>query len=447
MLPMHFKDVLNQFFNVLGVVFVLSFVSPAILIAIVPLSGFFILVQNFYLRTSRQLKRLISINRSPINSHLDDTLSGAATIRAFGFQDQFEDENEAKLEELQKSQYPEIISNSWLFLRLQVIGNLLIILTSLITVITRDTIEPGLVGLSLSYALTCQLDIYMLVRFCADMEKSIVSVERIKEYQETPQEAPSTTYQDPDETWPESGNVCFENYSTRYRPGLELVLNDISCNILGGEKIGIVGRTGAGKSSITLSLFRIIEAASGRIKIDNVDIAQIGLTRLRSGLTIIPQDPVIFSGTLRSNLDPFNQHSDREIWRALELANLSQTARQLGGGLEHRISEGGINLSVGQRQLLCLVRALLRKTKILVLDEATAAVDLETDDLIQKTIRKEFNHCTVLTIAHRLRTVLDSNRVMVMDKGRVIEFDHPTTLLKNRTTVFYSMAKDAGIVN
>ena len=311
MLPMHFKDVLNQFFNVLGVVFVLSFVSPAILIAIVPLSGFFILVQNFYLRTSRQLKRLISINRSPINSHLDDTLSGAATIRAFGFQDQFEDENEAKLEELQKSQYPEIISNSWLFLRLQVIGNLLIILTSLITVITRDTIEPGLVGLSLSYALTCQLDIYMLVRFCADMEKSIVSVERIKEYQETPQEAPSTTYQDPDETWPESGNVCFENYSTRYRPGLELVLNDISCNILGGEKIGIVGRTGAGKSSITLSLFRIIEAASGRIKIDNVDIAQIGLTRLRSGLTIIPQDPVIFSGTLRSNLDPFNQHSDR----------------------------------------------------------------------------------------------------------------------------------------
>lgn len=311
MLPMHFKDVLNQFFNVLGVIFVLAFVNPAILAAVVPLTGFFILTQNFYLRTSRQLKRLLSINRSPINSHLDDTLSGAATIRAFGFQDQFEDENEEKLDELQKSQYPEIISNSWLFLRLQLIGIILVVATSLIVVFTRDTIDSGLVGLSLSYAMSCQIDIYMLVRFCADLEKSVVSVERIKEYQETPQEAPAVTYVDPDQVWPVHGNVSFDNYSTRYRPGLELVLTDINCSILGGEKIGIVGRTGAGKSSITLSLFRIIEAAAGRITIDNVDIAQIGLRRLRSGLTIIPQDPVIFSGTLRTNLDPFSQHSDR----------------------------------------------------------------------------------------------------------------------------------------
>ena len=311
LLPVNFKDVTSHAFSVLGTVFILIYISVKSILAIIPMLLLFIIIQNLYVKTSRQLKRLISVNRSPINSLVDETLAGIATIRAFGFQANFEKENEFKLDNLQNSVYHDILSGSWLFLRLQSINFILVTSVALITVINRDSLDPGVVGLSLSYALTCQIDIYYLVKYISELEKAIVSVERIKEYQETPQEAMSETPNDPDQSWPEYGNIKFDHYSTRYRPGLDLVLSDINCCIKSGEKIGIVGRTGAGKSSITLSLFRIIESAAGAISIDGVNIAQIGLTRLRSALTIIPQDPVLFSGTLRFNLDPFDYHSDR----------------------------------------------------------------------------------------------------------------------------------------
>lgn len=211
------------------------------------------------------------------------------------------------------------------------------------------------------------------------------------------------------------------------------------------KKIGIVGRTGAGKSSLTVALFRLVEPAQGSIKIDGIDITSMGLHELRTKLTIIPQDPVLFSGTLRINLDPFNFHTDDEIWKVLELAHLKDYANTLEKGLAHEVAEGGENLSVGQRQLVCLARALLRKTKILILDEATAAVDLETDDLIQATIRKEFKGCTVLTIAHRLNTIMDYDRIMVLDKGKIAEMETPNKLLDDNNSIFYSMAKDAGL--
>uniref|UniRef100_A0A1I7Y524 ABC transporter domain-containing protein n=1 Tax=Steinernema glaseri TaxID=37863 RepID=A0A1I7Y524_9BILA len=214
----------------------------------------------------------------------------------------------------------------------------------------------------------------------------------------------------------------------------------------GSEKIGIVGRTGAGKSSLALALFRMIEPAEGKIVIDGVDISKIGLHDLRSNLTIIPQDPVLFSGTLRFNLDPFHRYSDDQIWAALELAHLKNFAKALSGGLEHIITEGGDNISVGQRQLVCLARALLRRSKVLVLDEATAAVDLATDALIQETIREEFKDSSVLTIAHRLNTILDYDRVLVLDKGEMKEFDSPEALLSDPTSTFYSMASDAKLV-
>ncbi|KAG8311151.1 Canalicular multispecific organic anion transporter 1 [Homalodisca vitripennis] len=210
--------------------------------------------------------------------------------------------------------------------------------------------------------------------------------------------------------------------------------------------VGIVGRTGAGKSSLTLCLFRILEAAGGQITIDGQDISKLGLHDLRSRLTIIPQDPVLFSGTLRMNLDPFDKEKDEAVWRALELAHLKHFVKGLNLGLQHQVAEGGDNLSVGQRQLICLARALLRKTKVLILDEATAAVDLETDDLIQRTIRSQFNDCTVLTIAHRLNTIMDSDRVIVLDKGLIVEYDSPENLLKNKSSIFYGMAKDANLV-
>ncbi|KAL6447243.1 hypothetical protein ACFW04_001485 [Cataglyphis niger] len=285
-----------------------------------------------------------------------------------------------------------------------------------------------------------------LVRMTSDVETNIVAVERIKEYGDTVQEAPwkNTEYTPPKE-WPTNGRVDFKDFKVRYREGLDLVLNGLTFSVFGGEKIGIVGRTGAGKSSMTLALFRIIEAAHGKILIDGIDISKMGLHDLRSRLTIIPQDPVLFSGTLRMNLDPFDCYADEEIWRALEHAHLKSFINNLPNALLHEVTEGGENLSVGQRQLICLARALLRKTKVLILDEATAAVDLETDDLIQTTIRQEFKNCTVLTIAHRLNTILDSDRVIVLDKGLIVEYDSPEVLLRNSSSSFYSMAKDAGL--
>lgn len=225
-----------------------------------------------------------------------------------------------------------------------------------------------------------------------------------------------------------------------------MVLKEISCTIKPNEKVGIVGRTGAGKSSLTLALFRIIEPTGGRIEIDNQDIAQLGLHNLRSRLTVIPQDPVLFSGSFRRNFDPFEKYTDGEIWKALELSHLKGFVDSLESGLNYEIAEGGENLSVGQKQLVCLTRALLRKTKVLVLDEATAAVDIETDELIQQTIRKEFADCTIVTIAHRLNTIMDYNRIIVMDKGKIVEFDSPENLLKDSKSIFHSMAKEANLI-
>lgn len=278
----------------------------------------------------------------------------------------------------------------------------------------------------------------------SEVETNIVAVERINEYINVDNEAPWVTDKKPPADWPKKGEIQFNNYQVRYRPELDLVLKGITCNIKSTEKVGVVGRTGAGKSSLTNCLFRILESAGGQIIIDGIDIASIGLHDLRGRLTIIPQDPILFSGNLRMNLDPFNKYSDEEIWRALELAHLKSFVAGLQLGLLHEVTEGGDNLSIGQRQLLCLGRAVLRKSKILVLDEATAAVDLETDSLIQTTIRNEFSQCTVITIAHRLHTIMDSDKIMVLDSGKIVEYGSPEELLSNMGP-FYLMAKEAGI--
>nr|CAD7197173.1 unnamed protein product [Timema douglasi] len=403
--------------------------------------------KQIYVSTSRQLKRLQSISNAPILSNFGESLTGVPTIRAYGIQERFTKMSEDLVDKNQMCFYLTIMTNRWLSVRLETIGNIIIFFSSIFAVLGRDTMDPGLVGLSISYAMQITQSLNMLVRQTSDIETNIVAVERIKEYaaykQEAPWENPSHPVA-PD--WPQAGHVVFQDYKLRYREGLDLVLRGINVTVEGGEKVGIVGRTGAGKSSLTLALFRIIEAADGSILIDGEDISQLGLHTLRSRLTIIPQDPVLFSGTLRRNLDPFATFSDIDVWQALEHAHLKTFVKSLPAGLNHEVSEGGENLSVGQRQLVCLARALLRKTKLLILDEATAAVDLDTDDLIQTTIRTKFSDCTVLTIAHRLNTIMDMNRVMVLDKGLVIEFNTPEALLQDKTSVFYSMAKDAGLV-
>ncbi|XP_055920592.1 multidrug resistance-associated protein 1-like [Eupeodes corollae] len=445
-LPMNLRMLMSQFFSMIATLTVICISTPIFIAAIIPIGLIYWFAQRFYVATSRQLMRLESVTRSPIYSHFSETVTGVTTIRAYQVGDRFIEESDNRVDLNQLCKYPSIIANRWLSVRLETIGNLVILLASLFAVLGSQT-NAALVGLSVTYSLQITATLNMLVRVSSDIETNIVSVERIKEYGDVKQEAPweIADVKTPN-GWPHDGRVMFENYMVRYREGLDLVLKGVTFDITGGEKVGIVGRTGAGKSSLTLCLFRILEAAGGRILIDGVDISKLGLHTLRSRLTIIPQDPVLFSGSLRMNLDPYKRNSDSEIWTALELAHLKEFVKGMPAGLNHEINEGGENLSVGQRQLVCLARALLRKTKVLVLDEATAAVDLETDDLIQKTIRSEFKDCTVLTIAHRLNTILDSNKVIVLDKGQIVEFDSPTALLENKNSSFYSMAKDANLV-
>ncbi|KAK3091915.1 hypothetical protein FSP39_023706 [Pinctada imbricata] len=443
----NFKMMLMCLLMVASTIIVISMGTPLFLTAIIPLTILYIVVQRFYVATSRQLKRLESISRSPIYSHFGETITGVSTIRAYQQQERFNEESEQKVDENNICYYPSIVANRWLAIRLEFVGNCIVFFACLFAVIGRESLTAGIVGLSITYALNVTQTLNWLVRMTTELETNIVAVERVKEYSETPTEAAWVLEDNkPSDSWPDSGRVEFKDYGVRYREGLDLVLKGISCKINPGEKIGIVGRTGAGKSSLTLALFRIIERAKGSIVVDGIDIASIGLHSLRSKLTIIPQEPVLFSGSLRMNLDPFDYYSDDAIWQALEHAHLKNFVSSLPDKLQHECTEGGENLSVGQRQLVCLARALLRKTKILILDEATAAVDLETDDLIQHTIRTEFADCTILTIAHRLNTIMDYTKIMVLSAGEIHEFDSPQNLLQDDNGIFYGMAKDANLV-
>uniref|UniRef100_A0A4W4G0I7 ATP-binding cassette, sub-family C (CFTR/MRP), member 2 n=1 Tax=Electrophorus electricus TaxID=8005 RepID=A0A4W4G0I7_ELEEL len=448
MIPMSLRSWVLCLLGVVGTLFVICLTTPLFTAIVVPLAVVYYFVQRFYVATSRQLRRLDSVSRSPIYSHFGETVLGLSVIRAYGHQERFLERNKITIDDNLKSVYPWIVSNRWLAIRLEFLGNLVVFFSALFAVLSRDTLDSGLVGLSISYALNVTQTLNWFVRMTSELETNIVAVERVSEYTEIPNEAAWITEKRPSADWPSMGRVRFEDYKVRYRPELDLVLHGITCDIESSEKIGIVGRTGAGKSSLTNCLFRIIEAAEGRILIDGVDIAILGLHDLRSktdhhssgdnGLKSIwfhMQDPVLFSGSL-----------DEEIWKVLELAHLKDYVGSLAAGLQHEVSEGGENLSLGQRQLLCLARALLRKSKILILDEATAAVDLETDGLIQGTIRREFAHCTVLTIAHRLHTILDSSRHFHfyaqgdgIDAGKIVEFDSPSILFEKRGH-FYSLA-------
>ncbi|XP_038063723.1 multidrug resistance-associated protein 1-like [Patiria miniata] len=444
-IPNNLAAYLAASIRIIATLIIITWSTPVFCLIVVPTIIVYFLVQRFYIATSRQLKRLESVTRSPIYSHFSETIAGTSSIRAYRRSERFIHHNEHLVDNNQLTYYPNIASNRWMSLRLEFLGNLLVFFAALFAVIGRDYISSGIVGLSVSYALLITGALTWLVHVTCDLEANIVAVERITEYTRVKTEATAIVEDNrPDKNWPARGRVEMDDYCVRYRDGLDLALRQISCVFKAKEKIGIVGRTGAGKSSLTLSLFRILEAAGGSIRIDDVDISTIGLHDLRSRITIIPQDPVLFAGTLRMNLDPFGQYSDEALWDALRHSHLHAFVSRLSEKLEYECTEGGDNLSLGQRQLICLARALLRKTKILVLDEATAAVDLETDDLIQATIRTEFADCTVITIAHRLNTIMDSTRILVLDGGEIAEFDEPTQLLQ-AGGIFYKMARDAGL--
>ena len=445
----------SQFFvnsvKVLFVVIVICSTTWQFIFVVIPLSVLYLYYQQYYLRTSRELRRLDSITRSPIYSHFQETLGGITTIRGFHQQERFRHINQCLIDNNMSAFYPSINANRWLVFRLESIGSTIILTSAALSVarLKQGTLTPGMVGLSLSYALQITQTLNWIVRMTVEVETNIVSVERVKEYSELESEAPEIIPDKrPNPSWPGSGDIRFENYSTRYRPDLDLVLKDINLHIRPQEKIGIVGRTGAGKSSLTLALFRIIEASSGRIVVDDIPIDQIGLYDLRHNLSIIPQDSQVFEGTVRENIDPTNSYTDEEIWRALELSHLKDHILTMSNdGLMTHLTEGGSNLSVGQRQLMCLSRALLVKSKVLILDEATAAIDVETDQVVQETIRTAFKDRTILTIAHRLNTIMDSDRIIVLDNGEVKEFDTPQALMADQSSLFFSLCEEAGFVS
>nr|XP_034338521.1 multidrug resistance-associated protein 1 [Crassostrea gigas] len=446
-LPWVTKSFMHTFPRIVFTLIVITSGMPTMVYFLVPLFIMYFLIQRLFSVAACQCRRMNKALRSPQFSFFSESIQGATTIRAFNKTSLFAQECDRRRDAFHKAELTTLSCYRWLNFRLGFLGNLLVFIACVLACYRRDVLSSGMIALIMTYAGNVTDTLRWIVFAFTEMDTNIITVERIQEYINLKPEADWRIKEtEPASNWPQRGHVKFSNFSLRYREDLDLVLKGIDCDITPGEKIGIVGRTGAGKSSLTLALFRILEKAGGSIIIDDVDISTIGLHDLRSKLTIIPQDPVLFSGTLRMNLDPFNSFSDDDLWEALEHAHLKKYVESLEGGLLYECSERGENLSVGQRQLICLARALLKKSKILVLDEATAAVDLKTDNLIQNTIRREFSECTILTIAHRLNTVLDYSRIMVLDKGQIKEFDSPDVLLKDENSIFHSMAKAANLV-
>ena len=446
------------FLKVIATFFIIAYASPMIILVIIPLIVFYYFTQRFYVSTSRQLKRLESVTKSPIYNQFGETLAGVSTIRAFSAVPHFLENSRTLVDKNQRCYYFNVVSNRWLATRLEYVANALVVMVCIFATVSKSDslMSASLWALAINQAISITQTLNWFVRQQSEIETQIVSVERVKEYSENETEKyeadKNQTVAVP-ESWPETGQLTFDNYSTRYRAGLDLVVKNINVKIQAGERVGIVGRTGAGKSSLTLALFRLIEPAEddpsfGTILIDDVDVKKLDLTTLRSKLTIIPQDPVLWTGSIKYNVDPLKSSDDDQIWAALEKSNLKEAIQEHPEqkGLETLVQEGGENFSVGQRQLFCLARALIRKSKILVMDEATAAVDPKTDGLIQETIRSEFKGYTVLTIAHRLNTIMDYDKILVLDKGMVSQFDSPEELLKDRSGIFHGLCSDAGLV-
>ncbi|KAI0035413.1 ABC transporter [Vararia minispora EC-137] len=459
-----FRMFLNTFSSIISAVILISILLPWFLIAVGAVSVLYVFAAAFYRASARELKRLDAILRSSLYSHFSESLSGLATIRAYGEQKRFAEDNKSRVDVENRAYWLTVTNQRWLGIRLDFFGILLTLAVAMLTVGTRFSISPAQTGVTLSYILSIQQAFGWMVRQFAEVENDMNSVERVVYYarhveQEPPYELPEKT---PAAPWPGVGQVEIKDIVLKYRPELPSVLKGLSMSVKGGEKIGIVGRTGAGKSSIMTALFRIVELVSGQIEIDGVDISKIGLVDLRKGLAIIPQDATLFSGTLRSNLDPFGLHDDARLWDALRRSYLVDDVpkKAVDGGeevptgastptgprftLDSPIEDEGANLSIGQRSLVSLARALVKDSKVLILDEATASVDYETDRKIQETIANEFHDRTILCIAHRLRTIISYDRICVLDQGQIAEYDTPANLFA-ADGIFRSMCERSGI--
>ncbi|XP_054480100.1 ATP-binding cassette sub-family C member 4-like [Anoplopoma fimbria] len=442
-MPWTFVDFIQVFLQIIGTICVAVSVIPWILIPVLPLFLVFLYLRRYFLQTSRNVKRLESTTRSPVFSHLSSSLQGLWTIRAFGAEERFQKAFDAHQDLHSGAWFLFLTTSRWFAVRLDGMCSIFVTVTTFGCLLLRDQLDAGSVGLALTYSVTLMGMFQWGVRQSAEVENMMTSVERVMEYTELESEAPWETQKRPPPDWPNKGLVTFDGVSFSYSSDGPPVLKNLTAMFRPREKVGIVGRTGAGKSSLVSALFRLAEP-TGKIYIDGILTSEIGLHDLRQKMSIIPQDPVLFTGSMRKNLDPFNQQSDEDLWKALEEVQLKSVVEELPGKLETVLAESGSNFSVGQRQLVCLARAILRKNRILVIDEATANVDPRTDELIQKTIRNKFSECTVLTIAHRLNTIIDSDRILVLDAGRIHAYDEPYTLLQDPDGIFYKMVQQTG---
>ncbi|EEH04039.1 ABC protein [Histoplasma capsulatum G186AR] len=433
-------------------------------VALGPLFILFLIAANYYRASAREMKRHEAVLRSTVFAQFSEGISGISSIRAYGVQAHFLRRLRAALDDMDSAYFLTFANQRWLSVRLDAIGIFMVFVTGILVVTSRFNVSPSISGLVLSHILAISQMLQFTIRCLADVENSMNATERIHHYGTKLEEEAPQHLLELDSQWPQQGRISFSNVEMRYRPGLPLVLQGLTMDIRGGEHIGIVGRTGAGKSTITSTLFRMTELSGGTIKIDDIDIATVGLHDLRSRLAIIPQDPALFHGTIRSNLDPFNEHTDLKLWSALRKADLvgqdtpsdsstdqinsSPTARQPQQriNLDTVVEEEGLNFSLGQRQLMALARALVRDSRIIVCDEATSSVDFETDRKIQKTMSQGFKGKTLLCIAHRLRTVINYDRICVMDQGRIVEFDEPLKLWEKPGGVFRGMCDRSGIL-
>ncbi|XP_041645483.1 ATP-binding cassette sub-family C member 12 [Cheilinus undulatus] len=449
-LPLHMDPFIQFTLMVTYTIIIIATVFPAMLVAVVILGALFTLILFVFQRSIRQMKKMENISRSPCISLTTSTLQGLSTIHAYNIRD-----NHIKLfktlNDLNSNHYLLFHSGTrWLSFWLDFMASAMTFLVALFIVLSGDDIiSPSMKGLALSYTIQLTGTLQFVVRQATEVEARFNSVERLQEYitdctSEAPRHIKDTQIP---EDWPKSGAITFKGYKMRYRENTPIVLNELNFVIEAGEKLGIVGRTGSGKSSLGVALFRLVEPAGGTILIDGVDIMSIGLQDLRSKLSIIPQDPVLFIGTVRYNLDPFNNYTDDEIWSVLEKTYMKDSIARLEEKLEAPVLENGENFSVGERQLMCMARALLRNSKIILLDEATASIDAETDALIQNTIKEAFQDCTMLTIAHRINTVIDADRILVMDNGEVAELDDPDVLKQRPDSLFSSLLNAANTVN
>ncbi|XP_043689683.1 ABC transporter C family member 3-like isoform X1 [Telopea speciosissima] len=443
-IPFQMGGVAFAVIQLLAIIAIMSQIAWQVCIVFIPVIAICMWYQQYYIPTARELARLVGVCKAPVIQHFAESISGSTIIRSFDQEPRFMEMNLKLIDCYSRPKFHNAGAMEWLSFRLNILSSLTFALFLVFLIAMPEGVtDPGIMGLAVTYALSLNMLQSSFIRNLCNLENNIISVERILQYTCIPSEPPLVIEVNrPAHDWPSLGKVDIVNLQVRYAPHLPLVLRGLTCTFPGGMKTGIVGRTGSGKSTLIQALFRIVEPAAGHIVIDGVDISKIGLHDLRSRLSIIPQDPTMFEGTVRNNLDPLEEHTDEQIWEALDRCQLGDEVRKNERKLDSAVTENGENWSMGQRQLVCLGRALLKSSKVLVLDEATASVDTATDNLIQHTLRQQFSESTVITIAHRITSVLASDMVLLLDNGLIVEYDSPVKLLENRSSSFTKLVAE-----